>query len=217
MSSEAELYEAALAQFNLAKDGRPLVSFSSELVLPTLLQPAINTREAYLKSAYWLATAARLSYGAGRNGTVLLPLIQDYLGKGDPGWVNRTLGISSWFSGEEANPRLVGEIFQNAASAANQAGVANVAQRLQQLGMTEVIDKRQIELGKNPLTFGERVQDFITLGAYSKIKNNAVGIAISGTILLVVGGVLAYLYRTQIKGASKGVVKTGISAAQLLL
>lgn len=217
MSAESELYDAASAQFEAAKAGRPLVSFQNELVLPTLLLPAVNTREAYLKSAFWLATAARLSYGAGKNGTVLLPLTLDYLNKGDPGWLNRALNVGSWFTGDESDPRQIGEVFQNAASAATQAGVPNVAQRLQQMGMIQEIDQRQIELGKNPLSFSERIQDFLTLGTYSTIKNNAVGIAISGTILLVVGGILAYLYRTQIKGASKGIVKTSIAAAQLLV
>ncbi len=164
-----------------------------------------------------MSTAARLSYAAGKNGTVLLPMALDYLNKGDPGWFNRITGIGSWFSGDNADPRIVGEIFQNAASATQQAGAPNVAQKLQELGMIDVIDQRQIEQGKNPLTITERVQDFFSLGLYSTIKNNAVGIVVSGVILLVVGGIVAYVYRAQLKGASKGVIKGGITAAQLFV
>lgn len=199
---------AATAAQEIARIGIPLGSIADEIIPPDMGLTAANTEGAYLKSAFWLAKAARLARTAGKPSAAgLIAQAQAFLKQGQPSLLN-TLNPFRIFqvytgTGTSTSPDAISSVFIKAATVTNQGGVSNVTTILQNLAKNSSITQRQDE------TEGSSIGDYSLVNLYRKYKGY---IAAGGVLYLAVLGIGAYVAwrnRSSLAKAAKGVIDVG--------
>lgn len=199
---------AAVAQTEISRFNTPLPTITSEIIPPDMLKTAANTEGAYLKSAFWLARAARLARTKGL-GTAddLMKQAAGFLSRGQPS-IFSTLNPFRIFAaytgtGDTTNPAAIADIFYGAAQLCNQAGVPNITGVLQNLSKIGTIQQRQ------EVTQGTSITDYSPVNLAKRYKNYILGAGALYLVILGVGGYLAWRNREKLGKAAKGIAEAG--------